>query len=132
MGGYYRNNKKRKKLIPHLSKLVIKLLKSLLRFNEFNKHFTSIAKQTEEKFVKPKRKYCKYLNKPNTTFFYISPTNSDEMLSGIKELNNSKSTGPASIPSKFFKLFQTALRKPILLIANLSFSVGRNCIISQM
>ena len=46
------------------------------------------------------------------------------MLSVIKELSNSKSTGPASIPSKFLKLFQTALSKPISLIANLSFSTG--------
>ena len=46
------------------------------------------------------------------------------MLSVIKELSNSKSTGPASVPSKFLKLFQTALSKPISLIENLSFSTG--------
>ena len=33
-----------------------------------------------------------------------------------------QSTGRASIPSKFYKLLQTALSKPISLIANLSFS----------
>ena len=49
--------------------------------NEFNKHFTSIAKQIEEKIVKPKHKYYKYLNNPNTNSFFISPTNSDEVLS---------------------------------------------------
>ena len=46
------------------------------------------------------------------------------MLSVIKELKNNKSTGPSSIPSKFLKLFQTALSKPISFIANLSFSSG--------
>ena len=46
------------------------------------------------------------------------------MLSVIKELSDSKSTGPASIPCKFLKLFQTALSKPISLVANLSFSTG--------
>ena len=46
------------------------------------------------------------------------------MLLVIKELSNNKSTGPASISSKFLKLFQTALSKPISLIANLSFSSG--------
>ena len=47
----------------------------------------------------------------------------DEVLSVIKELKNNKSTGPSSIPSKFLKLFQTALSKPISLIANLSFLI---------
>ena len=47
------------------------------------------------------------------------------MLSVIKKLSNSKSTGPASVPSKFLKLFQTALSKTMLLIESLSFSTGR-------
>ena len=51
---------------------------------------------------------------------YLLP---DEVLSVIKELKNNKSTGPSSIPSKFLKLFQTALSKPISLIANLSFLI---------
>ena len=42
----------------------------------------------------------------------------------MKELSNNKSTGPATIPCKFLKLFQTALRKHISQIANLSFSSG--------
>ena len=71
--------------------------KSSEKANEFNKHFTSIAKQIEEKILKPKHKYYKYLNNPNTNSFFISPTNSHEVLSVIKELRNSKSTGPASI-----------------------------------
>ena len=42
----------------------------------------------------------------------------------MKESSNCKSIGPASIPSKFLKSFQTALGKPVSLIANLSFSTG--------
>ena len=76
----------------------------------------------KKKIVKPKQKYCKYLNNLNTNSFFISPTNSDEVLLVIKELSNSKSTGPTSIPRKSLKLFQTFLSKPISLIANLSFS----------
>ena len=84
-----------------------------------NKHFTSIAKQTEENLIKPKHKYSEYLKNPNANSFFISPTNSDEVLSVIKELKHNKSIGPSSIPSKFL---QTALNKPISLITNLSFS----------
>ena len=43
----------------------------------------------------------------------------------IKELSNSKSTGPASISSKCLKLFQTAQSKPISQIANLSISTSK-------
>ena len=71
--------------------------------------------------MKPKHKYSEYLKNPNPSSFFISPTNSDKVLSVIKELKNNKFTGPASINSKFLKLFQTALSKPISLIANLSF-----------
>ena len=42
----------------------------------------------------------------------------------MKELSNCYRTWPASIPSKFLELFQTALSKPISLIANSSFSTG--------
>ena len=52
----------------------------------------------------------------------MSPTNSNEVLPVTKELSNNKSIGPATVPSKFSKLFQTALSKPRSLIANLSFS----------
>ena len=90
--------------------------------SEFNKRFTSIAKQIEEKLIKPEHKYSEYLKNPNANSYF--PTNSDEVLSVIKELKNNKSTGPSSIPSKFLKLFQTVLSKPISLIANLSFSSG--------
>ena len=75
--------------------MVIKLLKSLLRWiqYEFNIHFTSIAKQIEEKIVKPKDKYYKYLNDLITNSIFISNTDSDKVLLVIKELSNSKSAG---------------------------------------
>ena len=92
--------------------------------SKFNKHFTSIAKQIEENLIKPKHNYHEYLKNPNVNSFFISPSNSDEVFSVIKELKNNKSTGPSSIPSKFLKLFQTVLSKPVSLIINLSFSSG--------
>ena len=91
--------------------------------NEFNRHFTLVAKQIEEKLIKPKHHYSKYLKNPNSNSFFIAPTNNEEVLSEIKNLKTGKSPGPSSIPIKFLKLFQTPLSKPILLIANL-FSTG--------
>lgn len=89
--------------------------------NQFNKYFTFIAKPMVENLVKPKHKCYKYLRNPNTNSFFISPTNSDDLLTVIKELRNNKSRGPSS---KFLKLFQITPRKFISLIANLSFSSG--------
>ena len=54
-----------------------------------------------------------YLRNPNKKSFFISPTNADEVLSEIKNLQNNKSTGHSSIPTKFLKLFQTSLSEPI-------------------
>ena len=58
----------------------------------------------EETLIKPKHKYSEYLKSPYSNLFFISPDNSDQVLSVIKELNNNKSTGPSSMPSKFLKL----------------------------
>ena len=74
--------------------------------------------------MKPKQKHSEYLKNPNANSLFISPTNSDECYKKIKEPKNKKSTGLSSHPSKFLKLYQTALSKPISLITNLSFSSG--------
>ena len=52
------------------------------------------------------------------------PNNNEEVLSEIKNLKKDKFLGLSSIPIKLLKLFQTALSRPISLIANLSFSTG--------
>ena len=46
--------------------------------NEFNRHFTSVAKQIEEKLIKPKHHYFKYLKNPNSNSFFIATTNNEE------------------------------------------------------
>ena len=98
---------------------VIKLYKRTIKRSHsfFLNVLASVFKQIIEKLVKPNYIYQKYLTNPNTNVFF-----SKELIWVIKELSNNKSTGRASIPSKFYKLFQIALSKPISLIANLSFS----------
>ena len=91
--------------------------------NEFNRHFTSVAKQIEAKIIKLKH-YSKDLKNPNSNSFFITTTNNEEVLSETKNLEKCKSSGPSRTPIKLLKLFQTPHRKPISLIANLSFSTG--------
>ena len=91
---------------------------------EFNKHFTSIARNIEKKLIQPNCDFSKFLKNPNRDSFFITPTTKEEVTSSIKTLKNSKSTGPSSIPTKFLKLFQNTLNEPIAFLANLSFSTG--------
>ena len=91
---------------------------------EFDKHFTSIAKNIKKKLIKPKHDFSKFLKNPNRDSFFITPATEEEVTSSIKTLKNSKSMGPSSIPTKFLKLFQNTLNEPISLLANLSFSTG--------
>ena len=81
---------------------------------EFNDHFTSIAKNIEKKLIKPCCEFSMFLKNPNKDFFFITPTNKEEVAY----------TGTSSIPTKFLKLFQNTLTEPIALLANLSFSTG--------
>ena len=68
-------------------------------------NFTSVAKQKEDKLIKPKD-YSKYLKNPNCTSCFITPTNNEEVLFEIKNLKKDKSSGPSTIPIKILKLFQ--------------------------
>ena len=78
---------------------IFKKEKADITFNQTEKNcykvFTSIAKQIDEKLLKSKHKYYKYLTNRNTNYFFISPTNSGEVLTVIKELSNNKSARPA-------------------------------------
>ena len=56
--------------------------------------------------------------------FFISPANAEEVLFEIKNLKSDKSTRASCIPTKFLKLFQTSLSKPISLIVYIYFSTG--------
>ena len=54
--------------------------------NGFNRHFTSVAKQIEEKLIKPKHHYSKCLKNSNSNSFFIAPTNNEKALSEIMKL----------------------------------------------
>ena len=92
--------------------------------NTFNNHFTSIAKNIEQNLITSKSKYYDYLRDSSQQTFFLPPTNEQEVLTTINQLKRNKAFGPSSIPTKFLKLFQNELSKPISLIINLSFSTG--------
>ena len=90
----------------------------------FNNFFTGIAKKIEKEVPRTTKKYSDYLNNPNDSSFFINPATSEEVESYIKILQNSKSIGPSSLPTKLFKKFSKALSQPLCKLINLSFSTG--------
>ena len=114
-------------------KLSIRRVRQCQMHSNWKKHyhqliwyFTSVAKQIEEKLIKPKHQCSKYLQSANYNFFFITHTNNEvkNNLKNNKDLKNNKSSGHSSIPITFLKLLQAAPSKPISLIVNLSFSAG--------
>ena len=93
--------------------------------NTFNDHFTSIAKNIEQNLITSTYKFSDYLTDPYQQTFFLAPTEEKEVLTTIKLLKRNKATGPSSIPTKFLKLFQKELSKPIALIINMSFTTGK-------
>ena len=121
MGGNQGNTKylKRGQIISTAFKLQKTLSPTHLDMeNELNRHFTLVAKQTEERLIKPKHHYFKYLKNANSNSFFMTPTNNEVVPSQIKNLRKDKSSGTSSSPVKILKLFQIPLSKPISLIAN--------------
>ena len=51
---------------------------------EFNNHFTSIAKNIEKKLIKPNFDFSKFLKNSNKDSFFITLTNKEEVASIIK------------------------------------------------
>ena len=74
--------------------------------NEFNNHFTTIAKQIEAKLITPNSNFSNHLSEPVEETLTFRATDKLEVTSIISSLNARKAFGPASIPNNFLKLFK--------------------------
>ena len=54
--------------------------------NTFSNHFTSIAKNIEQKLITSKSKYYDYLKDSSQQTLFLAPTNEQEVLTTIKRL----------------------------------------------
>ena len=114
---------------PKISQLVYegKLIKTNEGMaNAFNDFFTSIGPKLDEEISCPKRNRTPtyYLNSRIPLSFLISPTNPKEINEIIISLDDSKSSGPCSIPTKVLKLVNEELSYPFSDICNSSFKEG--------
>ena len=88
--------------------------------NEFNIHFTTIAKQIKAKLIIPYFHFSNYLSEPVQETLTFRATNELEVISIINSLNTNIVFGPASIPNNFLKLLKNELSKLISFLANIS------------
>ena len=90
----------------------------------FNKFFSPIAKDIDNKIIPTNKSHNDYLNASIVNSFFLTPINDEEVESLIKEMNTSKSVGPYSIPTNILKLSCSVLSKPLVKLINFSFSEG--------
>ena len=94
--------------------------------NTFNEFFTEIGPQLDKEIPQSKRPGgCKiYLNSRIPNSFLISITDPQEISDIINNFDDSKATGPCSVPIKLLKLARNELSIPFSDICNTSFTEG--------
>ena len=88
----------------------------------FNKFFSTIAKDADNKIIPTNKTHKDYLNVSIVNSFFLTPVNHKELESLIKEMNTSKSVGHYSIPINILKLSCSVLSKPVVKLITFSFS----------
>ena len=70
------------------------------------------------------KNYTDYLHDENFSFFFITPADSEEVITIISSLSDKKSSGPNSIPTRILKLLKKDTSTQLVDIFNHSFSLG--------
>ena len=92
----------------------------------FNEFFTKIGPKLDEGIPNARRDRDPtfYLKSRVPVSFLISPTNPREIKELIGNLDDSKSSGPCSVPTKLLKLVNEEISFPLSEICNVSFKEG--------
>ena len=90
----------------------------------FNNYFSSIAETLQEKIPILNNSFTKYLNTPLNHNFLFKSVDINEIIFIIDSLENSKATGPHSIPTEILKTIKLNICHPLNEIINLSFATG--------
>ena len=92
--------------------------------NAFNKYFSSVANKLQAKIYPTNQDFSTYLKDRNDYSFFITPTDQEEVMKIIDNINISKATGPHSIPSNILQNIKQIISQPIVNIVNMSFEQG--------
>ena len=91
----------------------------------FNDYFVNIGSEISSSISSSNKNPLDYLSVPSPDSFFISPTTAMEIQDMINSLKNNKASGPFSIPSKLLKLIKVPISKPLEILYNYSFSIGK-------
>ena len=92
--------------------------------NKFNDYFSNVAEETRKKVPHSSKHFTNYLKNKNAKTLFLSPTDTQEVITCISSLNINKSSGPFSIPTRILHLIKNDIAKPLSDIINLSFCTG--------
>ena len=84
----------------------------------------TIGEKTQAKIKYSHKSYTDYLTNENLNFFFLSPTEKDEIKLILSSQDISKATGPYSIPAKVLKLFKNDISDQLADLLNLLFTTG--------
>ena len=91
----------------------------------FNGYFSTIAEKLQEKiYPNESLNFTQYLQTPLNQNFFFNSVTANEIVLIIHSLENSKATGPHSIPTEILKLIKANICHPLKEIINLSFATG--------
>ena len=90
----------------------------------FNSYFSSIAEKLQQNLSFGDNNFMKYLNQPLNNNFLFKSADTNEIILIIVSLENSKATGPNSIPTEILKLIKPNICYPLKELINLSFATG--------
>ena len=93
--------------------------------NVFNNYFTSIAEKTKSNIKFSPKRYTDYLSSTNTSTFFLTPTDKNEISFIVSSLDSHKSSGPNSILVKILKLLKNDISQQLSDIFNMSFLTGQ-------
>nr|XP_047144679.1 uncharacterized protein LOC124818178 [Hydra vulgaris] len=91
----------------------------------FNSFFVSVPEDLQNKIHSSNTDFNKYLKNPNLNSMFIKPTDKNEVLSIIHSLNDSKASGPNSIPIPIFKALANDISPVLSELFNLSFTTEK-------
>ena len=89
--------------------------------NCFNDYFSTIGSKLAKNIFPSKFDHLHYFKTPNLMSIFINPASEIEITNLVSTLNNSKASGPFSIPTDIFKMTKDILATPLTNIINLPF-----------
>ena len=92
--------------------------------NNFNNYFANIGQNLQSKIYQKDLNYKEYLTQENDYSFFIKPTDKEEIINIINNININKAIGPHSIPSDILHSIKNYIADPLSKIINLSFVKG--------